>query len=348
MEHAIMCPQCNAPLAPHHFARSIVCSYCGTTVRLDKSSVSASIFHEAFRVWNSPAAYQIPSWISIGNRHWTLERLIAHGDISDVYTARLARWPTELAIVKLLRNQEDAERFDNEWNALQILQQSDAPGADTFVRLIPQPILHGDITAELLAGRRVNIFRWASGFHHTFDEVIRAYPRGIPPRASIWIWRRILEILSFIHASGMVHGAILPAHLLIQENEHGVRLVGYSFTGRFNEKLRNVSHEYEFFYPKQAQSQSIMTAQLDLAMSARCIVAILGGNPETASLPKTTPAPLVDIVQRIALSEPAGVTNEDAWTIREELGEIARNVFGPPQFTPIVMPSWSRIDPQSK
>ena len=92
-----MCPQCNAPLTPHRFARSIVCSYCGTTVRLDESAVSASIFHEAFRVWNSPMSYQIPSWISIGDSHWALEKLIAQGDISDVYTARLARWPTELA-----------------------------------------------------------------------------------------------------------------------------------------------------------------------------------------------------------------------------------------------------------
>ena len=32
-------------------------------------------------------------------------------------------------------------------------------------------------------------------------------------------------------------------------------------------------------------------------------------------------------------------TREDAWTIREELGKIANEVFGAPQFVPIVMPS---------
>ncbi len=333
-----MCPQCNAPLAPHRFARSIVCPYCGTTVQLDESSVSASIFHEAYRVWNAPETYQIPSWISIGNRHWALEKLIAQGDISDVYRARLARWPTELAILKLLRDRQDIDLFENEWNALQALQKSDAPGADTFTRLIPQPIIHGDITAGSFAGRRVSIFRWASGFRHNFDEVIRAYPQGIPPRASIWIWRRILEVLSFVHASGMAHGAVLPAHLLIQENEHGVRLVGYGFSGRLNEKLRSVPHAYELFYPKPANSWSTLTAQLDLTMSARCMVAILGGDPETADLPETIPAQLAGIVQRIALSEPAGVASEAAWTLREELGEIAREIFGPSQFVPIVMP----------
>lgn len=339
MEHAIMCPQCNAPLTPHRFARSVVCPYCGTTVQLDESSLSASMFHEAFSVWNSPATYQIPSWISIGDRHWALEKFVARGDFSDVYTARLARWPTELAILKLLRDRQDIGRFEKEWNSIQALQKSAAPGAETFTRLLPQPIIHGDITAGSFPGRRVSIFRWISGFHHNLDEVIKAYPGGIPPRASIWIWRRILEVLSFIHASGMAHGAVLPANLMVQENEHGVRLVGYSFSGRLKEKLQVVPGGYAPFYPKPASSWSTLTAQLDLTMSARCIAAILGGNPETASLPKMVPAQLAGIVRRIALSEPVGVANEDAWTIREELGEIAREVFGPPQFVPIVMPS---------
>jgi len=338
MEHAIMCPQCNAPLKPHRFARSIVCSYCGATVQLDEASVSAAMFHDAFRVWNSPESYQISSWISIGDSHWAVEKCIAHGDISDVYTGQRARWPTELVILKLLRDPQSVDRFDSEWNALQVLQKSDAPGADIFTMLIPQPVLHGEVPLGSFAGRRVNIFRWAGGFRYTFAEVLQAYPQGIPPRASIWVWRRILEVLSFIHASGMVHGAVLPTNLLIQENEHGVRLVGYSLAGKLGDKLRAVSHGYESFYPSQERSSSKLTRQLDIMMSARCMVSILGGDPKTASLPTTVPTRLADIVQRIALSKHAGAASEDAWTIREELGEIARKVFGPAEFIPIVMP----------
>jgi hypothetical protein len=341
MEHAIVCPQCNAPLAPHRFARSIVCSYCGTTVQLDESSVSAAIFHEAYRVWNSPETYQIPAWVSIGTSHWKIDKLIAHGEISDVYAARRARWPTELVTLKLLRDRQNINLFDNEWDALQALQRSEAPGADNFTTLIPQPIIHGDITTGTQAGKHASVFRWASGFQHTFDEVIQAYPEGIPPRASIWIWRRILEVLSFIHASGMAHGAVLPSHLLIQENEHGVRLVGYSFAGRFGENLRTISQGFKYYYPQPARSWSKLTAHIDLTMSARCIVAILGGDLATASLPATVPIQLAGILQRIAFSNPADASREDAWAIREELGEMAQEVFGPPQFIPILMPPGS-------
>jgi hypothetical protein len=78
---------------------------------------------------------------------------------------------------------------------------------------------------------------------------------------------------------------------------------------------------------------------MDLTMSARCIIAVLGGNPETGSLPGTMPPRLARFIQQIALTEPRDSAREDAWSIREELGLIAREVFGSPQFIPIVMPS---------
>jgi len=339
MEHALMCPQCNAPLKPSRFAQSVVCSYCGATVQLGSSSISATRFHDAFRIWNSPETNRFSSWISLGKSHWALNKCIANGDISDVYTGQQARWPTELAVVKLLRDPKDINLFDNEWNALQTLHRSNAPGADTFTMLIPQPILHGNISDGSHKGKRINIYRWMSGFFYTFEEVLQAYPQGINPRASIWIWRRILEVLSFVHNSGMVHGAVLPSHLLVQENEHGILLVGYGSSGNSGEKLRMSSNRFESFYKLSKRLSSTLTPKLDLMMSARCVVAILGGNPETGSLPSTIPKRLADIIQQVALSDAGDPTRENAWAIREELGAIANEVFGAPQFIPIVMPT---------
>jgi len=340
VEHALICPQCNAPLSPPRFARQVTCPYCGTTVLLDEASVSAALFRQAYRAWNSPASYAFQTWLSLGDRHWAVEKLIAGGDIADVYTGRLARWPTELALIKVLRDPKDAALFDNEWDALGALQKSEARGAATFTRLLPQPILHGDVTAGAFAGRRASIFRWASGFYHTFEEVIRAYPQGIPPRAAVWVWRRILEALAFIHASGLAHAALLPAHLLVQENEHGVRLVGFGLAGKLSEALPSteIPHGGEPYYPARQLAGLKRTPDLDLIMSARCIAALLGGDPESAGLPDAVPAPLADAVRRVARSR-LGAGERDAWAIRQELGEIADRVFGPPQFNPILMPS---------
>jgi len=339
MEHAIICPQCNAPLTPHRFARMAVCAYCGTTVQLDETSLSAAIFHESFRLWNTPTSYSFANCISLGERHWALERLIAHGSVADVYTARRARWPTELVLVKVLRDKRDGGIFDHEWNMLQSLQQSNAPGADLFLRLVPQPVLHGDISAGLMVAQRVSIFRWASGFYHTFEEIARGYPQGIPPQASIWVWRRILELLSFLHASGMVHGAVLPPHLLTQENEHGVRLVGYNNATLGGDSVRSVMAEYESYYPSTTLAKVGLSSGVDLIMSARCIISILGGDPVTGDLPATVPAPLAATIRRVALSSVADADRQDAWALREELGRLAGQVFGPPRFLPIMLPA---------
>jgi hypothetical protein len=143
-------------------------------------------------------------------------------------------------------------------------------------------------------------------------------------------------MLSFIHNSGIVHGAVLPPHLLVQENEHGVRLVGYSSAGPIGDTLRTKAPRYESFYPKPART---LTAQLDIAMSARCIVAILGGNSEMGALPGTVPARLAQFIRQIAMLNHNASGKETAWSIREELGVIAGEVFGSPQFIPIVMSS---------
>ena len=339
MERAIICPQCNAPLRPHRFARSVVCSYCGTTVQLDEDSVSAALFHDAYNRWNSAQTYGIPSWSSIKDNHWELDECIAHGDISDVYIGRRARWPTQLVIIKLLRELRDLDLFNNEWDILQTLQASEANGADAFTALIPQPILHGPITGGSHIGKQTSIFHWSNGFYYTFEEVREAYPQGVPPRASIWIWRRILEILSFIHSSGLVHGAVLPSHLIIQENEHGVRLVGYSNAGHPGEKLRSVFSKFQAFYPEKLQSASVLSIAVDLSMSARCVAAMLGGNPRNATVPDSVPASLASLIRRIAFLDPSAKLQEGAWALRDELGNIANKEFGSPKFVPILMPS---------
>jgi serine/threonine protein kinase len=339
MGKTLTCRQCGAPLTPHRFARSIVCPYCGTTNLLDEASVSVATFRESFRVWNSPATYHLSTWISVCERYWAVEHLIAQGEIAEVYSGRAARWPTELVILKVLRSHADADLFENEWRALQKLQQSNAPGADTFTALLPQPVAHGKVSEGLFTGRQVSLFRWTSGFHHTFEEVARVYPHGIPPRASIWVWRRILEVLSFIHASGMVHGAVVPLNLLLQEHEHGVLLVGYSRAGRPGDPLVAPAAALSSFYPAWAMSRPLLSTELDLALSARCVAALLGGHPQTVALPATVPAQLAEIVRRVALAVPGAGVTSGAWAIREELGQIANAVFGPAQFIPIDMPA---------
>jgi hypothetical protein len=336
-ERAFKCPQCNGPLAPSRFARAVTCSYCGATVQVDEAAVSTAAFREAHRQWNAPETHGFGAWSTIGDSHWTLGMLIARGEISDVYAAQRARWPTERALVKVLREGRDLGLFDHEWAVLGRLLASKAPGAGTFGSRLPQPIAHGPITAGAHVGSRATVLRWAGGFVHTFEAVQHAHPHGIEPRAAIWIWRRVLELLSFLHASGYVHGALLPQHLLVQDGEHGVRLVGYSCADHPGAKLRSVCTRSSSFYPEDLKASRTLSAGSDLAMSARCVAFLLGGDALGHGLPAAVPAPLAELVRELATAKtPAPL---DAWSLRERLGDLAQALFGAPAFCPIVMPS---------
>ena len=335
---ALTCPQCNGSLSPGKFSRSIVCPHCGTTIQMDEEAVSASAYREAYRAWNSPAAFPAAAWTRIGGGYWALDGFLARGEIADVYAARRARRPTERAVIKFLRNERDADFLGREWDAVRLLQESEAPGAETFSALIPQPIAHGEVGEGSHAGGRASVFRRPVGFRYTLADVQRAYPKGIEPRPTIWIWRRILEILSFVHASGLIHGAILPPQLMIQENDHGIRLVGFSCAARIGKKLPAADTRYEAFYPASALGGSASAPGLDLTMSARCIAAASGGDVASASLPKSVPEPLAALVRRVGWPDSKNPPREDALAIREELGRISHEVYGAPKFCPIVMP----------
>jgi hypothetical protein len=333
-ERALKCPQCNAPLAASRFARSAVCPFCGSTVLFGEQTVPASRFRAAFQSWNSPESHGFTDWVSLGDSHWARGPLVARGEVSDVHAAARARWPTERALLKSLRDPRDAPGFDHEWEVLARLQESDS--ATSFAGRIPQPIARGRIIAGASAGTQAMVFRWASGFTQTFEDARRAFPHGIEPRASIWIWRRILEALWFLHAAGFVHGAVLPPHLLVEDGEHGVRLVGFRAADRAGSKLRDVSPGYEPVYPRDLLADRKLTPAADLAMSARCVAALLGGDLASGEVPALVPAPLAREIDRVAGLRAAG--DGDAWRLRERLGGLAREVFGAPTFCPLRLP----------
>lgn len=243
-------------------------------------------------------------WVG-GLRYAVLGRL-AHGEASDVYRARRDARLTEQVILKIARTEADHARLEREQEILATLEQSRAQGAAHFTRLLPQRVDHG-IARLGMNGRdgecRCSVFRWKSGFVHTFEDVLQVHSGGVAAESAVWMWKRVLELLGWVHASGVAHGAIVPAHLLLHARDHGVVLAGWS----------------------SATKLSGGSAQNDLAMSAQAILRVLGGT--------ATPAPLARLLQE------AG-TETDAWRLKDRLDAAAREAFGPPRFVKFNMPGW--------
>lgn len=286
----LKCPQCSAPLTPpSKFARSMVCPYCSATVLLDPSTVSTARFKEAYRRWNAPEQAGFSTWFTIGESRWSPGQFLAYGMTCDVYVADRARFPSERVLLKVARETSAYDRLHHEFEVLQRLHALPTSGA--FLSRIPEPVAFGRIREGTFDGYPALALRWASGFRHTFEKVRSEYPQGLPPIVSIWVWRRILEVLAFLHQNGFVHGAVHPPHLLVEDNEHGVRLVGYG---------------------KAGQRSATSDRANDIAQSALSVAYLLGSEGMKVDVPSSVPASLSALLRRAARHELA-----DAWRLRE-------------------------------
>lgn len=316
--------------------RALRCTFCSALlVPGDGRWVAAPAQHAA-----EPLRHPTARRLWLGGHRYALLGRIARGEGSDVFLAERDGRLTERVVLKMLRASRDRDLLEREHAVLGELEKSEAQGAPHFTRLLPQRVALGIARLGLRGDegeRQVSALRWRSGFVHTADDVMATYPGGVPRASTVWIWKRLLELLGFVHRSGFVHGAVLPAHVLVHAKDHGVVLCGWSRAGRAGTPLVARSEGADAFYPDDLRAGANARPGHDIAMSARVISRLLGGT-ELAP-PQSVPEPLREIVAQHARLAPGAET--DAWALMARLQEAANAVFGPPKFVRFEMPGWT-------
>jgi len=330
---ALLCPYCGAPLPAEAKRRVVTCRYCEAAVTWDQVVVRAADFARALerlderdateRVWLAGLPYRVRG-------------RCGRGESSDVYLAERARRVSELVLLKVLRAPEDADLLVREWETLRALQQAGARGTPHFSQFLPQPVARGTVQWSGEA-REVLALRYASGYAHTLDDVVSAHPGGVDARHGVWLWRRMLEMLAWLHDAGWAHGAILPQHVIVNARDHGVRLVGWSCAVELGaDRAVAFSALHEAFYPKAILAGAAPTRMMDLVMGARCVSHALGAAPG-AKLPAAVPQGIAELLNVYA-TDGSRAPTANAWELHDIVGRAAREAFGPPTFQPFVMP----------
>lgn len=212
---AQQCPNCNGPLGQPS-GSYITCPYC-----------ASELYAPPQKGYRVPAErpYPQPSGIAVfevGNARYRVHGRLARGRHSNVYLARRDRALTQLVILKVARR-DGVEGLRREWSALHHVR-----ARDEFLRhMTAAPVAFAESDDRVTA-----VYRWRPGFSFTFLDARREYPRGVDPRAAVWMWNRLLDQLSCLESVGWSHGAIAPEHLLLHPRDHGVALCGWSEAGR--------------------------------------------------------------------------------------------------------------------
>ena len=317
------CPRCGAPLPKRAALVKVVCEYCRSEVVLDRYVVKASEYHGALVDYLS---VDDARKFEVGGVSYRLRGQLAVGHSSDVWLAERATRLSERVVIKMLRAAEDRALLQHEQNIVRDLERSTERGCDYFATLLPQRVAFGQGSRKGDAPTLSAVFREPIGFAHTLLDVQQAFPSGCDPRHLVWIWRRILELLSWVHRSGKVHAAVLPAHVLLNARDHAARLVGWACAAPAGASLSMAAATDLDVYPELELAGAPLSPRTDLAMTARGLLKIFGQRVDTA--PAHFPPSLAALLER----EASGAGEIDAWRLSEQVSAVARESFGPPKF----------------
>ena len=266
--------------------------------------------------------------IKAKNTYTDLAPLCA-GDICDVYTAYYVPngKPAKRALVKLARDNRDADLLRAEMSALKYFSDQSGPDDAHFKKYLPRP-LESAMVSVGGGARPANILSLTKD-SYTLAEIMAAHPDGIHPADMAWMWRRVLEILSWVHAHKKVHGAILPCHILLNPEIHGGRLIDWCYSVESGNHIKAVIPAYESLYPPEVMDKQPATSATDLYMLARCMKALLGVQQVPDRISRILDACLI-VRQAVRFANP--------WEVYSLLDKALRAEYGSPSFRPFTMP----------
>lgn len=248
------------------------------------------------------------------------------GELCDVYKAtRSDKAGEHPAAFKVARSPADNDLVKAEAEALKKLRPKGSKEEGHYRYFTP--LLDSFEVASAGTRRRANVMPWIDG-HCSLAEVKKAYPGGLDFRDAAWMFRRTLSALGFAHRQGIVHGAVIPEHVLICPETHGAKLVDWCYSVELGRPLKAYVAARKATYPPEVFRKEPFTSSADIFMAARTIFGLL--KPDT-------PAEVIRFLRGCVLMVPKA-RPQDAFALNEEFAALLAELVGPRKFRPFEMP----------
>jgi len=133
---------------------------------------------------------------------------------------------------------------------------------------------------------------------------------------------------------------VLPTHLLIEPEHHGLVLIDWSYAlhePEPDEYIPAISRDYEAWYPPEVLAKEQPLPATDLYQSAQCMVYLLGGDPISGALPDSVPKRIQAFFRGTLLKGPAQRPQE-ALGLLDEFTSLIESLWGPRRFRSFYLP----------
>lgn len=129
-------------------------------------------------------------------------------------------------------------------------------------------------------------------------ELIAAYPNGMPPIDAAWVCRRLLGQVCAATLFGVVHCALVPDHLVVGIETHDPIHIGWSHAIGIGDRKLDHDNRWKKYYPPELVRRSELDSRTDLYMAGKSMIALLGGDLGSNSLPETVPEDIAKVIHR--------------------------------------------------
>jgi hypothetical protein len=268
------------------------------------------------------------------HHRYTIETLLTRGDLCNLYvgTATSATG-TKRVLVKVPVKPQDNDLAANEALMLRHMQAGEnyAKGRH-FVSQLVDAFPYEERATGIL--RQITVLEYVEGLF-SLKEVREAYPHGIDPKDMSWMWRRLLIALDVAHTNKVIHGCVLPTHVLIQPEQHGVVLIDWSYAVRdpaaTHAWISALSTTYQAWYPAEVLAREVPQPGLDIFMAASCMIELLGGDPQRRSMPEHVPWQIQNHLKGCTLPL-AHQRPQDARALLKEFDALLARLWGSRKF----------------
>jgi hypothetical protein len=246
--------------------------------------------------------------------------LVARGDVANLYGTRQG-------LLKIARDSADNDLMRREAAALTRLRDQVAAPLRAYFPELVEAQRRQDPRSGVQ--RRANVIGQLAGFR-SLAEVRAVFPRGVDPRDAAWMWRRLLVAVGAAHRAGLIHGAVLPEHVMIHPGQHGLVLVDWCYSCPAPDgQVRALVKRYLSWYPPELRTGHAAGPDVDIWLATRCMTELIGSR---------MPAPMAAFARGCLLASPRR-RPQDAWRLLAELDELLERLYGPRTFRPFAIPA---------
>jgi len=209
---------------------------------------------------------------------------------------------------------------------------------DGLRRYLPQLIDSFTVSEQAREQYRVNVFRHTPGFV-SLTQIHEAYQKGLDPRDAAWIWRRLIAQALAAQALDVVHGAIVPDHVLVHPDTHEPLHLGWVHSVERPQerqaRLTTVIDRWRDWYPPEIFARAIPSLQTDLYMVGKTMIYLAGGDVARNRFPRHYPQVMKDTVAKL-IAEDARNRPTDGYALLREFTTGVRKLWGT-TFRPLKM-----------